>query len=286
VGLFSGRQDTDDGDAGGDESSPWEGRGFIAAAIVVGALVVCALVFIFARGGGQTPTTQPSETPSTSSPTEQPSDQPTRPPATPGDEPTRTPATPTTPAPIIDPAGGCKSKSADQQVPRVAPAAVTWLFEANMLIPLQRRGGPASQDADGLRHCYAHSPTGVVLAAMVTLGQLRNPDLTEAVLQRRTAPGPGRTKALAAAKSTPTPRNDAAQTAQFTGFKILDYLPNRAIISIAVRIDAEKVASLPVTMAWSGGDWKMVLQADGTINGDVAPDLLGSLDGYVSFGGA
>lgn len=75
-------------------------------------------------------------------------------------------------------------------------------------------------------------------------------------------------------------------TPQFTGFKVLDYLPNRAIISVAVRIDARSVGSLPVTMGWSGGDWKMVLQEDGSINGEVEPDLLGSLDGYVRFGGA
>jgi hypothetical protein len=89
----------------------------------------------------------------------------------------------------------------------VAPVAVTWLFDADMLIPLQRQAGPASQDPDGLRHCYAHSPTGAVLAAMVTLAQLRNPALSEAVLQRRTT-GVGRSIALKAAKSSPTPDDD------------------------------------------------------------------------------
>jgi hypothetical protein len=277
VGLFSGWSDPDDDDGGaGEGSSPWEGRGFIASAIVVGALVVCVLVWFFASANGEdTPATQPSVPPATTAPTDQPTEQPT-------DEPTSTPGTP---PPPVDAAGGCKAKNVDQKPPKVAPVAVTWLFDADMLIPLQRQAGPASQDPDGLRHCYAHSPTGAVLAAMVTLAQLRNPALSEAVLQRRTT-GAGRSIALKAAKSPRTPDGTPAQPPQFTGFKILDYQPTRAIIAIALQTDVDKVASLPVTMAWSSGDWKMVLQEDGSINGDASPDLLGSLDGYVRFGGA
>lgn len=280
MGLFT--RDSDD-DAGTDEtSSPWEGRGFVASAIVVGALAVCGLVWLFARDGEQTPATQPSVTATTAAPTEQPTDGPTRPPATPDEEPTRTPSAP----PTENAAGGCKAKNVDKRPPRVAPPAVSWIFEADMMIPLQQQGGPARQDPNGLRYCYAHSPTGAVLAAMVTLGQLRNPELYEAVLQRRVAPGRGRTLAMTQARTSPTPDAGIERIAQFTGFKIIDYLPNRAIISVAVRLDASRVGSLPVTMTWHDGDWKMVLQTDGTINGEVQPDLLGSLDGYVRFGGA
>jgi hypothetical protein len=282
VGLFSSGPDSGDG-ADGDGASPWEGRGFVASAIIVGALAVCGLFWLFARDDGQTPATQPPVIGTTTAPADRPTDGPTRPPATPVGEPTRTP---TTPPPANDATGGCKARNVDQRRPRVAPPAVTWTFEADMLIPLQRQGGPARQDASGLRYCYAHSPTGAVLAAMVTLGQLRNPDLTDAVLQRRVAPGPGRDVAMRLARNSRTPRVTSAQTSQFTGFKIVDYLADRAIISVAVRVDARSVGSLPVTMAWSGGDWKLVLQDDGSINGDVEPDLLGSLDGYVRFGGA
>lgn len=280
MGLFT--RDSDDA-AGTDETgSPWEGRGFVASAIVVGALAVCGVVWLFARDGGQTPATQPSVV-TTTAPTEQPTDGPTRPPATPDAEPTRTP---NTPPPTDSADGGCNAKNVDKRPPRVAPPAVSWVFEADMMIPLQKQGGPARQDPNGLRYCYAHSPTGAVLAAMVTLGQLRNPDLTEAVLQRRVAPGRGRTLAMAEARTTPTPDAGTTRTSQFTGFKIIDYLPNRAIIAVAVRLDASRVGSMPVTMAWHGGDWKLVLQTDGTINGEVDPDLLASLDGYVRFGGA
>ena len=39
-------------------------------------------------------------------------------------------------------------------------------------------------------------------------------------------------------------------------------------------------------MVWSGGDWKAALQPDGSFNGEVAPDVLQWLDGYVRFSGA
>ncbi|GAB2638235.1 hypothetical protein [Kribbella swartbergensis] len=285
MGLFSRDPDSGSGgdDAGGEGTGFWQERGFVASAIVVGAVVVCLLVWFFARDPG-TPATQPATSPSTVVPTEQPTEEPSVPPATPTGEPTATQTT-TPSGPPTPGTGGCKLRNPDQTIPRVAPPAVTWQFEADMLIPLQQEGGPAVTDRTGVRSCFAHSPTGAVLAAMVTLGQIRNPDLTDEVLATRIAPGPGRNRAISEARVTRTPRNEG-DVAQFAGFKVLDYLPDRAIISIAVQIDDKSVASLPVTMVWHRGDWKAELKEDGSFNGSVEPDLLGSLDGYVGFRGA
>lgn len=281
MGLFSSGSGSGDDDAGGEATGFWQERGFVASAIVVGAVVVCLLIWFFARDTG-TPTTQPTSSPTVVVPTEQATDEPSVPPATPTDEPTSTPTRSGPPTPGV---GGCKLKNPDQRTPRVAPSAVSWQFEAGMLIPLQQEGGPAVTDRTGVHSCFAHSPTGAVLAAMVLLGQIRNPDLTDDVLATRIAPGPGRNRAISEARVSRTPRNEGDE-AQFTGFKVIDYLPGRAIISIAVQIDDSKVASLPVTMAWLRGDWKAVLKEDGSFNGEVAPDLLQSLDGYVRFRGA
>jgi hypothetical protein len=282
VGLFTKDSGTAGGDADEDAAGVfWQERGFIAGAIVVGAVVVCVLVWIFARDPG-TPTTQPTTSPTAVVPTEQPTEEPSVPPATPTEEPT---STATRSGPPTPGQGGCKLKNPDQRPPRVAPRAVTWQFEADMLIPFQQEGGPAVTDRTGVRSCFAHSPTGAVLAAMVVLGQIRNPDLTDDVLATRIAPGPGRTLAMREARISTTPRNEG-EVAQFTGFKFFDYQPNRAIIAIAVQLDDSKVASLPVTMIWTEGDWKAVLQEDGSFNGSVAPDVLATLDGYVRFRGA
>jgi hypothetical protein len=284
VGLFSRDSDSGD-DAGGEAPGFWQERGFVASAIVVGAVVVCLVIWIFAENSG-TPTTQPTTSPSTVVPTGQPTDEPSVPPATPTDEPTDEPSSTQTPSgPPTPGVGGCKLKNPDQRIPRVAPAAVTWQFETDMLIPLQQQAGPAVTDRAGVHSCFAHSPTGAVLAAMVVLGQIRNPDLTADVLTTRIAPGPGRTRAMRQSRVSTTPRNQG-QVSQFTGFKVFDYQPDRAILAIAVQLDDSKLAALPVTMIWSQGDWKAVLQEDGSFNGQVAPDVLASLDGYVRFRGA
>ncbi|MFI6680694.1 hypothetical protein [Kribbella sp. NPDC050470] len=285
MGLFS--RDSGSGSAGGDGdgdasgSSFWQDNGFIASAIIVGAVVVCLIVWLFARDPG-TPASQPSTSPSVVEPTEQPTEEPSVPPATPTGRPTSTvtPSGPPTPG-----VGGCKLKKPDQRIPRMAPSAVTWQFEADMLIPLQQEGGPAVMDRTGVRSCFAHSPTGAVLAAMNVLGQIRNPDLTDEVLATRVVPGPGRNRAITEARVSTTPRNEG-KVAQFIGFKVFDYLPDRAVLQIAVQIDETKIASLPVTMQWYRSDWRAVLQEDGSFNGETAPDVLQSLDGYVRFRGA
>ena len=285
MGLFSRDSDSGSGgdDAEGEGARFWQERGFVASAIVVGAVVVCVLVWVFARGSG-TPTSQPTETPSTVAPTEQPTEEPSVPPASPTEQPAAT-TTPGTPPPINSTRGGCHNPKPDPRIPRLAPPpAVTWQFEADMLVPLQADGGPAATDRNGVRSCFAHSPTGAVLAAMVLLGQIRNPDMVVEVLEKRVAVGPGRTRALDEALHPTTPRTPVH--VQFAGFKVLDYQRNRAIIQIAAEIDNQNVASLPVTMVWSGGDWKAALQEDGTFNGEVDPDVLQSLDGYVRFSGS
>lgn len=284
MGLFSRDPDSGlgDGDAGGEGTRFWQERGFVASAIVVGAVFVCLLVWVFARGSG-TPASQQSPAPTSVVPTEQPTEEPSVPPATPTEEPTGT-TTPGTPPPINSSTGGCRNPKPDPRIPYSAPPAVTWQFEADMLIPLQKDGGPATMADNGVRSCFAHSPTGAVLATLVLLGQIRNQDLAESVLMTRVLAGPGRTRALAEVRSPSTPQ--ATGQVQFAGFKVIDYQRNRAIIQVAAELNNSSVASLPVTMVWSGGDWKAALKPDGSFNGEVAPDVLQGLDGYVRFSGA
>ncbi|GAB3941956.1 hypothetical protein GCM10029976_062150 [Kribbella albertanoniae] len=280
MGLFSRSSGSDDD--GGDESTGfWQERGFVAGAVILGAVVICALLWVFTRD--TTPEAQPSPTPlpTVTDPTGRPTEDPTGPPATPDPTTTSTP----TPKPPVLGSGGCKTAKPPQGIPRVAPVGVTWQFESDMLFPLQQQAGPAAMDRNGVRSCFAHSPTGAVFATFVLLAQIKNPALTADVLATRVAPGPGRDAAVAQNRATPTPR-DENRSGQFAGFKVIDYEPDRAIISIAVRFDERTIGALPVTMVWTGKDWKGKLQPDGSFNGSTQPDLLGSLESYVGFQGA
>ncbi|WP_350280057.1 hypothetical protein [Kribbella sp. HUAS MG21] len=286
MGLFSRDDDSGD-DSDGAKNSFLEERGFIASAIVVGAVLVCLVVWFMAGGRSDDPTAGPSQTPSTVVPTGQPTEEESTEPPAPTEEPS---ATRTAPPPPNSRTGGCNAKNPSQAIPRVAaPLAVSWQFEGKMLIPIQAESGPAKTSPNGVRSCFAHSPTGAVLAAMVLLGQLQNPEVGIAALNSRVYPGPGRDAAIAAAKqAASTPSTTVAGDIQFAGFKVLDYPPNatRAIIQVVADLNNKAYGAMPVTMRWYKGDWYIELQTDGSFNGSTEPDILTSLSGYVRFSGS
>ncbi|MEU4196563.1 hypothetical protein AB0E69_31975 [Kribbella sp. NPDC026611] len=283
--MFSRNPDSGDDKDDGDGTSFWQERGFVAGGIVIGAVLICLLVWFLARDNAD-PSAQPSENQSTSVPSEPESTgEPSGPPATPETQvPLGTKTPKPTPPPLHNGTGGCHDARPNQQVPQLAPPAVSWQFDGDMLIPLQAEAGPAETSPSGVRSCFAKSPTGAVFAAMVLLGQLANQQVAEDVLQARVLPGPGREKALAQARDTSTPPTPIG--VQFAGFKVIDYYGNRAVIQVAAKINEQAVAALPVTMQWTKGDWKAVLQPDGSFNGQVKPDVLQTMDGYVKFSGA
>ncbi|WP_410786725.1 hypothetical protein [Kribbella sp. C-35] len=287
MGLFSRNTDSD-GDSDGAKNSFLEERGFIASAIVVGAVLICLVVWFMLGGRSDNPTANPSQTPSTSAPTGQPTEEEsTEPPvATPTARPT---STRTPPPPPNSRTGGCHDPNPNQAIPRIAaPTAVTWQFEGAMLIPLQVAAGPASTSPSGVRSCFAHSPTGAVLAAMVLLGQLQNQAVGISALKARVVPGPGRDAAIAASQQAAKTPKTANGEVQFAAFKVLDYPPNatRTIIQVVADLNNKAYGAMPVTLRWYKGDWYVELQEDGTLNGSVEPDILSSLSGYVRFSGS
>lgn len=287
MGLFSRNPDSGD-DSDGEKTSFLEERGFIASAIVIGAVLICLVVWFLAGGRSETPSADPTQSPSTLAPTGQPTEeQPTEPPPA---SPTEVPSTTrNTPPPPTSTTGGCHAKNPSQEIPRVAaPLSVSWQFEGKMLIPIQAASGPATTSPNGVRSCFAHSPTGAVLAAMVLLGQIQNPEVSVAALHNRVYPGPGRDAAIAQAKLTAKTPSTVAGDVQFAGFKVLDYPQNatRALIQIVADLNGKAYGAMPITMRWYRGDWYVELQTDGSFNGSVEPDILTSLSGYVRFSGA
>jgi hypothetical protein len=282
MGLFSRDPDDDDAD---DAGSPFEGRGFILSAIVVGAVVVCGVAVLLAGRGsgdpsaGQSP--QPTET-VTTGPTTAPA---TEGPATPDpSQPTqRTSPTPKQNGPLP-----CKLPASEEGMDE-APAAVSWDFQNGILVPAKAGIGAGITDPDGLKRCFHRSPAGAVFASLVTIAQAQDPRHTIDVIQRRVLPNAGQRLALDEARrvlASPTPdtgRNTLGQM-QYVGYKVIDYTPSRAVLSIAIQADAEHIGGIAVSLVWSGGDWKIQLRSNAELGPD--PDLLASLDGYVRFRGS
>lgn len=278
MGLVSRDRETGEDDT----KSPFEGRAFVLSAIVVGAALVCGVALFFLGRDPGTPAATPTQQPSapvTTAPTEEP----TGPPATPGptQPPTTRPTAPDGPLP-------CTLPGSEEGLLE-APRAVSWDFEDGILVPTRSDLGAGIIGDDGVRRCYRHSPAGAVLAALVTLAQAQNPEHTVAIVKQRLAPGPGQRKALAEARNlklSPTPDNVRNQLGQmqYVGYKVNDYTPTRAVLSVAIQVEDKNIGGVAVTMVWQGRDWKVMLRSDGELGPE--PDLLATLDGYVAFRGS
>lgn len=155
------------------------------------------------------------------------------------------------------------------QVPQSAPA-VTWVPVAGLSAPVSPRLGPArvSGPSGVLRECYAHSPSGAVVAAINITVAGSVTTVGNIVVQRQWTPGPGKQEALA----------QQAQAGTFTiaGFQLQGCTPAQCLVSVAAS-SGGKYAAAQVPLVWSGGDWKV----DGTVTGISSGIPLTNLTGYV-----
>lgn len=151
-----------------------------------------------------------------------------------------------------------------------APADLTWRNVAGLKVPTSRADGPARTSPP---QGYSHTPQGAALAAANGQAALATaPDATwPEVVRTVTAPGPGRDQwAQARVLMSVSGAVDPAVATTFSGFKVTDYSPERAIVLLATSTPPSAdepeplLAAYPVQLAWTGADWKVVLptQAD------------------------
>lgn len=155
------------------------------------------------------------------------------------------------------------------KVPLTAPA-VTWTPVSGLSAPVSPQLGPAQVSGPGgvLRECYAHSPSGAVVAAMnITVGGSVT-TVGNIVVQRQWTPGPGKQEALA--------QQGQAGTFTIAGFQLQGCTPAHCLVSVAASA-AGSYAAAQVPLVWSGGDWKV----DGTVTGISSGAPLRDLTGYV-----
>jgi hypothetical protein len=232
-----------------EDQNPLTKPKFIISAVVVAIIVALGIILALVPRGGGTASPEPSST-STST-----SSQPT---ATPG-------------------ASVCGLPSGDQAKPATTPADTKWELVGKIAAPTSpTQFGPGKTEANGLRSCFAHSPTGALYAAanMTALSSAGKADL---VYQQLAVPSPERDAVL---KSTPTAAPNSV-TAQLAGFKFRSYEADRAVIDLAFKGANGTFVSIPVPLQWYEGDWKFVVPA----TGDTGARQLSDLSGYVEWAG-
>jgi hypothetical protein len=178
----------------------------------------------------------------------------------------------------------CRPADTSQQIPTTTPAGVTWeLFQA-IAVPASAAAGPLKREGD-LRSCYAHTPTGALIAATQIEPRLTYSSSWRQILDRQVMDGAGKNAFLADRKAKGVPGVlPAGGVAQYAGFKFVTYSPDTAVIDVANRLGPDTWVSGISTVKWRGGDWKLEIRPDGTPSAE-GQDL-SSLTGYVPWGGA
>ncbi|MFH8350207.1 hypothetical protein ACH4EB_36510, partial [Streptomyces sp. NPDC018045] len=157
-----------------------------------------------------------------------------------------------------------------------------WSLIYTVTVPASKSAGPAVTEGDVAR-CYAHTPTGALLAvAQITARYVWAPGW--ATVTERQTTGDGKAAYLQARKkveaSTGPATPEADRHGQLAAFKFVTYGADTAVIQLVHRFSTGRLVMTPVTAVWQGGDWVLSLSAS------PAPQVtLTSLQGYVPFGG-
>lgn len=231
--------------------NPFRGRGFIAAAIVVGVIVLAAIVVLVAslNRGSDEPATPPTG---------------------------RTSSTPTADASDESVCGldGFEKTNTLTQAPES-----DWELVGTVAAPTEPEGAGPAEIVDGLRTCYAHTAEGALFlavnfAAMGTDASLRDR------LPQLVAPGPGRDALIAAGSES----SGSTLRAQVAGYKIGSYSAKEATVDLAVNYSSGELVSLPLKLVWAEGDWKIQMTDAGKL--PLSPAPIANLGGYTPWSGA
>lgn len=230
-------------------SNPFASRGFIAAAIVIGVILLAGvIVLVTTLTAPHDPVAQPTSSPSG--------------PVASGDD-----------------KSVCGLDGFETASSLTAAPDTKWELVGTVATPTDPKGAGPGRDDAGLRTCYAHTAEGALFAAVGYLAvgsDARNvPRLYELL-----ADGPVRDELQA----TPSPGDASSDRLQVAGFKINAYSASEATVDVAWQVTSSgsQLVSFPTVLRWEHGDWKVVIDKNGP---PFAPSPLTSLGGYTPWAG-
>jgi hypothetical protein len=180
--------------------------------------------------------------------------------------PVRTPAARQPASARADTASGCGLATGQQNIPASSPPTAQWGTVGSMQVPQnpavfgpQRSRGPWNT-------CFAHDPTGALLAAMNLWAEGTAVPASE-LFQRLAVGAPtdlGNTAEL-----------DANGPVQFAGYRYDSYTPAEAQVAVVFQGPEGKLLAVVTPMVWHAEDWKYLFPSGGTPAMEVIPDLTG-----------
>ncbi|UGQ12299.1 hypothetical protein LO772_01420 [Yinghuangia sp. ASG 101] len=189
------------------------------------------------------------------------------------------PNSPTGPCPVLD--GGLVD------TPTQEPSELEWESYRGLAMPESRFSGPVG-GSGSVSRCFAHTPTGALLAAMqISSRAVLAPDW-RSVAQYQILPGPAADEFISRMTSLvgtaePGLVRDVTGLMQPAGFKFLGYSPDQAVIALAFSSESGvRMQSAVYTVIWNGDDWLLQAQPGGSVSAlSQRPE---SLDGFVPWG--
>lgn len=238
--------------------------GFIISALLVVALILGLAVLLFTRedtgnAGGDKPVEASTTT------------------QTNGDAAT---AAPTGNAGQAESDSVCGLVARDQVIPTQALPSVPVEVGTRIRVPSIDGYGPGVRE--GVSHCFAHNPSGAILAAANFMTWMSSKEQLDEVVPALMAKGPNRDRLESQIKAEWQGETGSAFTIH--GFKYEDRGPDNAMVVLAVSHVAfpDKIAGFPVVLVWQDGDWKVEAPSTDSWGERVIDSL--PLEGFVEWG--
>jgi hypothetical protein len=175
----------------------------------------------------------------------------------------------------------CDAGTPDTTLPTAPPADSAWKSVGAFQVPTSKTYGPDRYDGP-VWSCYRHDPMGAVLASYVIMAGLADQDWLT-VARDQIVPGQGQQAFVQAGEQQSVQPPQPDQVAQPVGFQVVTYTVQQATIDALGDAGDGQYQVSQRTVAWSGGDWKLVVTPDGSTGPD--PQLVSSANGFVLWGG-
>lgn len=174
----------------------------------------------------------------------------------------------------------CGLVARDQVIPTQALPSVPVEVGTRIQVPSIDGYGPGM--TEGVSHCFAHNPSGAILAAANFLTWFSSKEQLDEVVPALMAKGPNRDRLESQIKAEWQGETGSALTIR--GFKYEDRGPDNAMVVLAVSHVAfpDKIAGFPVVLVWQDGDWKVEAPSTDSWGERVIDSL--PLEGFVEWG--
>ncbi len=159
-------------------------------------------------------------------------------------------------------ASTCGLTSSDMSVPSMPIPSVPVAVGDQMRVPSLPGVGPGViPDDGGISYCFAHTPTGAVLAAANFFTWFSSNQQLPDVVLRLMEDSPARDSLASQVDAGWS--GQTASPAVIQGFQFEDRGSDHALVVLAVSTVAypDQLVAWPVPLAWQDGDWKAVVPA-------------------------